>query len=143
MHTRRVVTCFLEHQGRLLLLRRSQKVRTYRGKWAGVSGSIERESSSALEQAFKEIAEETGMGAEDVELLRAGEPLEVVDSEHALSTAEGSAVKWLVYPFLFRVVHPTNIRLDWEHSECRWIYPEELPQLDTVPRLKETWERLL
>ena len=133
MRKRRVVTCFLEHQGKLLILRRSQKVRTYRGKWAGVSGSIE--GASALEQAFKEIAEETGLGPGDVKLLREGEPLEVVD--------EKSAVEWHVHPFLFRVADPTWIRLDWEHSESRWIHPDGLSQLDTVPMLKETWERLI
>ena len=41
MAERRVVTCFLMHQGKLLVLRRSAKVRTYQGKWAGVSGYIE------------------------------------------------------------------------------------------------------
>ena len=132
MSIREVVTCFVEHRGRLLVLRRSQKVRTYPGRWAAVSGSIE--GASALEQAFKEIAEETCLGPEDVELLSTGEPLKVVD--------EGLAVTWLVHPFLFRVGDPSRVRLDWEHSQSRWISPDELSQLNTVPRLKETWERL-
>ena len=133
MRQRRVVTCLLEHGGRLLVLRRSPKVRTYPGKWAGVSGSME--GSSALEQALKEIAEETGLPPGEVELLCVGEPLAVVD--------EAADVRWMVHPFLFRVADPSRIRLDWEHDECRWIDPDELSRLDTVPRLKETWERLL
>ena len=133
MRTRMVVTCFLEHDGRLLVLRRSQKVGTYRGKWAGVSGSIE--AASALDQALNEIAEETGLQLGDVQLLLAGEPLEVVDEE--------SGVKWIVHPFLFHVADPSPIRLDWEHSESRWTDPSEITKLDTVPMLRETWERLL
>ena len=48
-----------------------------------------------------------------------------------------------MHPFLFDSVDPSHIRLDWEHTECRWIDPLELAELDTLPRLKETWERLL
>jgi 8-oxo-dGTP pyrophosphatase MutT (NUDIX family) len=128
----RVVTCFLEHKGRILILRRSQQVETYRGRWAGVSGVIE--AASPLEQALREISEETGLGPRDVELLREGEPLEVEDRD--------GGVVWLVHPFLFRVKDPSRIRLDWEHTEHRWVEPKELAHLDTVPRLKDAWERL-
>ena len=41
MEERHVVTCFLEHGGEIPLLRRSQRVGTYKGRWAGVSGYIE------------------------------------------------------------------------------------------------------
>ena len=132
MLTRNVVTCFLEHEGMLLVLRRSQDVMTHRGKWAGVSGSIE--AHSALDQALKEIQEETGLGPDDVQLLRAGEANEVADEEYG--------VRWKVHPFHFRVTDPSLIRLDWEHSESRWIRPSEMSNLDTVPMLRETWERL-
>ena len=133
MRTREVVTCFLEHQGKLLVLRRSQTVRTHRGKWAGVSGSVE--GATPPEQALKEIAEETGLDTGEVRLVRTGEALEVADRIEV--------VTWLVHPFLFRVTDPAKIRLDWEHSDHRWVHPDELSRLDTVPRLKETWERLV
>jgi len=29
-----------------------------------------------------------------------------------------------------------------EHTELRWINPEQLGQFDSVPGLKEVWERL-
>ena len=38
---RAVVTSFLQHEGKILVLRRSERVSTYRGCWAGVSGSID------------------------------------------------------------------------------------------------------
>ena len=52
-------TCVLQHEDRVLLLPRSQEVRTHQGKWAGVSGSIE--AASPLDQAVQEIREETGL----------------------------------------------------------------------------------
>ena len=70
----------------------------------------------------------------DVGLLREGDPLEVVDEELGVS--------WVVHPFLFLVADPTRICLDWEHSDSRWIEPGEISQLDAVPELKETWDRL-
>ena len=55
-----VVTCFLTHRGRILLLKRSDRVGSYRGRWAGVSGYMETEPDA---QALVEIFEETGLAA--------------------------------------------------------------------------------
>lgn len=133
MDERHVVTCFLEHDGRILVLRRSERVGTYRGRWAGVSGSIE-PGVSPLEQAYQELAEELGLGPDDVELAAAGRPLTVPD--------EALQRRWIVHPFRFRLRHPERLRLDWEHTELRWIEPGELAGLDTVPMLAETWQRV-
>ena len=132
MRRRDKVTCFLQHEGQILVLRRSQKVRTHRGKWAGVSGGID--AVTPLQQALQEMREETGLGENEVWLLRQGEPLKVPDAENN--------VEWRVHPFLFAVQEPDRIRLDWEHTESRWIAPGDLVKLDTVPGLKEMWERL-
>jgi len=126
-----VVTCFLTHRGRILLLKRSDRVGSYRGRWAGVSGYLDTEPDA---QALVEITEETGLTAEDVELVRRGEPLRVTDP--AQDTA------WTVHPYLFRVRSPQRIRLDWEHREMRWVAPAEIADYATVPMLAETWARV-
>lgn len=123
-----VVTVFLRHQGRILLLRRSGRVGTYRGQWAGVSGYLETEP---LEQAYIELREETSLERKDVSPLIRGEPLEVFDEE--------TGVAWRVHPFLADVKDPGNIRLDWESEEMRWVEPEEIIHLDTVPGLEKTF----
>jgi hypothetical protein len=58
MEETHVVTCFLERDSdkKIALLRRSQMVGTYKGRWAGVSGYIEKENTP-LKQAFEEIRE--------------------------------------------------------------------------------------
>ena len=157
-----VVTCFLlrraasgpssasggSGQAQVLLLRRSERVGTYRGRWAGVSGYLE--AGRPLEQAYREIEEEVGLGRGDVRLLAQGEPLAVPD--------ETIDTRWTVHPFLFEVVTgggepgddagdlkvaPTgSLRLDWEHTEMRWVRPEELPALETVPGLAEALARV-
>ena len=131
-----VVTCFLVRRSgegeEILLLRRSQRVSTYRGRWAGVSGYIE--ETDPLTQAYTEIEEETGLAREDVQLLRTGEPLEVVDAE--------ADRRWIVHPFLFEVEEPAGIRADWEHTETRWIRPKDIFRYETVPQLAETLMRV-
>ncbi|MFQ5934962.1 MAG: NUDIX domain-containing protein [Acidiferrobacterales bacterium] len=124
--TRHVVTSFLEHKGKILLVRRSQAVRTHQGLWAGISGYLEH---PPLEQALIEIQEETGLNKEDVELRREGQSVDVPDPEHN--------IRWVVHPFLFHVKRPDTIRLDWENIEMRWILPAELGNYDTVPGLKD------
>jgi len=132
-----VVTSFLLRTGpdgldEVLILRRSGRVRTYKGRWAGVSGYLEGGPEAAEEQARREIQEETSLA--DVELLRAGEPFTFDDPE--LDT------RWTVHPFLFRVRPGAAIAIDWEHTELRWVRPRSLGRHRTVPRLKESLARV-
>ena len=60
MDERHVVTAFLTRGNQVLLLRRTDRVSTYKGRWAGVSGSVEA-GSTPIEQAIQEIEEETGL----------------------------------------------------------------------------------
>jgi ADP-ribose pyrophosphatase YjhB (NUDIX family) len=130
---REVITVFLSHAGKILVLKRSTKVGTYQGHWAGVSGYLER--TDPLEQAYTEISEEVGLGSDQVTLVRRGAPLEVMDHVHDRA--------WRVYPFLFAVREPERIRLDWENTEMRWIHPGEVSRLQTVPGLAEVLQRVL
>lgn len=132
MILRRIVTCFLEIDDKLLLLRRSDRVGTYKGKWASVSGHIER-GEDEFKRALIEIEEETKLKKKDVKLLAKSEPITVTDNNNKVS--------WKVYPFLFRVLK-NNIRIDWEHTEYRWIEPSELTKYDTVPMLNEVYTLL-
>ena len=131
MKEKDVVTCFLEYEGKILILKRSKKVGTYQERWAGVSGYLENPSDR---QALIEIEEETGLTHKEVELIRRGEPLEVIDEERG--------IKWRVHPYLFRIKDKDKIKLDWEHTEIKWIDPQELGKYQTVPQLEETLRRV-
>ena len=41
MHKTKIVTTFLTNSGKILLLKRSEKVKTMKNLWAGISGIIE------------------------------------------------------------------------------------------------------
>lgn len=133
METRRVVTAFLEYEGRVALFRRSQAVATYRGRWAGISGSIE-PGRSPWEQVWTELEEEAGLGRKEVWLALDGPPLEALDPEVGR--------RWVVHPFLVAVRDPGRLRLDWEHVEVVWVDPREIVSFPTVPRLGDTWDSL-
>ncbi|MFB6303024.1 MAG: NUDIX domain-containing protein [Haloferacaceae archaeon] len=123
-----VVTCFLRHDGRVLLTRRSDAVGTYVGRWAGVSGYVEGDPGDALDDARREISEETGL---DATLVRAGDPLDLTDGGRA----------WTVHPFLFeasdRGVRPNEELADWE-----WVHAPAMHDRETVPGLWAAYRRV-
>ena len=133
LQEKRVVTCFLESENEILILRRSEQVGSYRGRWAGVSGYIEAKMT-ANEQALTEIEEETSLFGKDLKLIKKGKPLPIKD--------EKLGVKWVVHPYLFHIEDRGKIKMDWEHKETRWIKPKDLDNYQTVPKLKETLARV-
>ena len=128
-----VVTCVIRHEGRILLLKRSDRVGTHRGKWACVSGYVE-EGDIISRRAAREVEEETGLSSSDVKMEKEGSPVKFFDD------AEGKT--WTVHPFLFRS-NTDAIKIDWEHTEYRWIKPPDIGHYDTVPKLKEVVESLI
>ena len=128
-----VVTAVLKNGDKILILKRGDRVRTYKGKWACVYGYLEK-NEEALERAYEEIKEETGLKREDVKLIKAGKPIEFYDEKENMN--------WRVHPFLFEAKR-SNIKIDWEHTEYKWIHPEEIVKYETVPKLKEVIFNLL
>jgi len=133
MQESHVVTCFLENDGQILILKRSSQVGTYQQRWSGVSGFIE-PGVSAAEQAWQEIQEEVGLSANEATLLKEGEVLVIIDDQLDR--------KWFVHPFRFLVTTRDKIVLDWENTEYIWIQPEIIPTYQTVPGLYDAWEKI-
>jgi len=126
----KVVTCLLENNGEILILRRSEEVGTYRELCGGVAGFVE-ENEEPQETAVKEIKEEVGIEKKDLLLVKKEDAIE-------FSNLYGDKLyEWIVYPFLFHIKDKDKIQIDWEHTEFRWIKPSELKKYDTVPRFKE------
>jgi 8-oxo-dGTP diphosphatase len=130
-----VVTCFLQRNDKrdvlILIVRRSERVGSYHGHWAGISGFVE-PNVTPDEQAYTEILEETGLQREQVRMIRRGAIVE--HSEPALNR------HFYIHPFLFDVLTPDAIQTDWEAAEMRWILPAELRDYKTVPKLLEVYE---
>jgi 8-oxo-dGTP diphosphatase len=122
-----VVTAFLVRADtKVLLLRRSERVGSFRGRWAAVSGFLEDPTPEG--QALREVREETGLAAPEVVVERTG----------GLVYARDGPRIYVVHPFLLRA-RRAEIRLDWEHTESEWVDPSEIGRRPTVPNLDRAW----
>ncbi len=134
MRSTKIVTSFITDNGKLLILKRSGRVKTMKGLWAGISGIIEK-NEEPLQRAKIEIFEETGIPEEDITLVKSSQKI-MVDSP------QYEDHEWEIFPFLFESRNPI-IRLNWENSDFRWIDVSELENYETVPSLQRVLLSLL
>ena len=134
MHRTKNVTSFLKNSEKILLLKRSEKVKTMKSLWAGISGIIEGDEEP-LVRAEIEVFEEVGMKKSDINLLKQGEVIFIESPQYANH-------QWEVYPFLFSTENK-EIKLNWENSDSKWISVDELENFSTVPSLDKVLTRLL
>jgi 8-oxo-dGTP pyrophosphatase MutT (NUDIX family) len=119
-----VVTSILEHDNRVLILKRSEKIKSYKHKWSCISGYFEN-NEDLLSRALIEIYEETGISKDDMTLIRILQQVKIELENNKLLT---------IQPFFFS--SKTNIiSLNWENSDYKWIKEEQVKNYDTVPKL--------
>ncbi len=134
MRATKIVTSFIQDEQKLLILRRSNKVKTMKGLWAGISGIIEK-NETPLTRAKIEIYEETGISEDKIRLIKNAAKLRVNSPQYENH-------EWEIFPFLFEAKNP-DIKLNWENSEYTWITIDELKNYDTVPSLEKVLQNLL
>ena len=134
MRSTKIVTSFIRDNERLLILKRSDKVKSMKGLWAGISGIIEK-NEEPLQRAKIEIFEEVGITEDKITLVKSAEEMRVNSPQYENH-------EWEIFPFLFDVENPT-IKLNWENSEYRWINVDELENYETVPSLQKVLFNLL
>ena len=124
-----VVTSIVRNRGKILLLKRSSKVGSYRGQWAGVSGYIERGEDDET-AAKRELGEEIGKNG--ARLVKRLEPQPFRDSQTV----------WCVHAYLVDVPE-RSVSIDWEHDSFEWVSPEDVSRYPTVPGLQSIVHKLL
>ena len=133
MHKTKIVTTFLTNSNKILLLKRSQKVKTMKNLWAGISGLIEGDEEP-LSRAKIEIFEEVGIEDTNIKLIKEGGSI-VIESPQYVNH------QWEVFPFLFSCKN-REIKLNWENSDSKWIEIDEINNFSTVPSLDKILTRL-
>lgn len=134
MRSTKIITSFIKYDDKFLLLKRSDKVKTMRGLWGGISGIIEGDET-ALERAKIEIFEEVKIRESDIKLLKSTDMIRVESPQYKNH-------EWEIFPFLFETTNP-QIRLNWENSEFKWIIPDDLSNFETVPSLDKVLAYLI
>ena len=128
MRKTRIVTSFLTHNDKILILKRSEKVKTMKGLWSGISGVIEN-NEMPVERAKIEIFEEVGINQEYITLIK-------TNKELCVESPQYKNHQWIIFPFFFKT-DKNDIKLNWENSEFRWINIDQLKQFYTVPNLEK------
>ncbi len=129
-----VITVFLKYKDKILLLKRSKNVRAYKNKWSTVVGYLDELKPLKL-KALEELQEELGIDKNIILSIKTGESYEFTDGRINKT--------WIKHPLLVELKEEPKIRLDWEHTEYKWIIPEELEDFDIIPNLKESFKRII
>ena len=134
MRSTRIVTSFIKNNNKILILKRSDKVRSMKNLWSGVSGIIEN-NEIPVNRAKIEIFEEVGIRENKIELIKSVEKIKI-------SSPQYENHEWEIFSFLFETKE-TKIKLNWENSDFKWINKNELKNYQTVPSLDKILFSLL
>ena len=134
MRSTKIVTSFITENDKVLILKRSNKVKSMKNLWAGVSGIIEK-NEEPLQRAKIEIFEEVGLTEDKITLVKSGKEMKIKSPQYENH-------EWEIFPFLFITKNPRVI-LNWENSDFKWINIEELKNYETVPSLQKVLFNLL
>ena len=134
MRSTKIVTSFLKDNDKILLLKRSNQVKTMKGLWAGVSGIIENDEKP-IRRAKIEIFEELGITEDKIKFLKSSPEMNVHSPQYENH-------EWEIFPFLFEAKNPV-INLNWENSQYLWITLDEIKNYETVPSIDKVLVSLL
>ena len=128
-----VVTVFIKYKDKILLLKRSNNVSTYKGKWNTVAGYLD-ELKPLKKKIQEELREELGIGEDVMLSLSLGKSYQFRDIKIGKT--------WIVYPALAEL-KDDKVKLDKEHTDFRWIKPDEMKEFDIVPHLEKSFRAVV
>ena len=127
-----VVSSILLYNDQILILKRSNSVKSFQGRWSGVSGYLEG-IEDPLYRAYIEIKEETGLSEIDLDLIKIGSIV--------LSSNQPDVI-WVIHPFLFKT-NINEITLNYANCKYEWICRKDALNYPLVPGLVNVLTRLL
>lgn len=118
-----VINCVVKYRDKVLLVKRSSRLRLYPGYWNGISGFLDDRRS--LKQKVKdELKEELGIRPKGIASIRLGEIFDQEEPKYKKI--------WIVHPVLVRV-KTNKVRLDWEANDYQWVRVKNVKGLKLVP----------
>jgi len=111
-------------------------VRAYQNIWNTVAGYVD-EIAPIKDKILEELQEELGISKEDINKkdIKIGEIYEFTDTEINKI--------WVIIPCLVAFGKCPIIKLDWEHTDYKWINPEEINDFSIVPNLEKSLNNVL
>lgn len=125
------VKAIIEHDGKVLILRESEKdTNAKSGQWGAPGGRLV-PGESMNEALEREVQEETGL---QIEILR---PLHI---DEWRPTVKNKQLQ-IIGLFLACTTDTSNVTINDEHDEYRWIDQEELEELDVKVQDLQAYRR--
>ncbi len=118
-----VVNSVLECAGKILLVRRSEKLGFYPGLWSGITGFLDDEKNPE-DKLKEEIREELGIGDDNLGQIESALPFEIEDTRYSK--------RWTIHP-LKAILLTKEVELNWEAEEYVWISPEKIYEYNLLP----------
>ena len=122
------------HRGIEILLLRRSPGRIYPGIWQCVTGGLEGDER-VVDGALRELEEETGIPARDIETLYGLDQVNLFHAEHA-DTLLAEAV------FAAHVRSGVEPQLSHEHDDARWVSPAEAREMVVWPAYRAAIEQI-
>jgi ADP-ribose pyrophosphatase YjhB (NUDIX family) len=127
------VACFVTHQDKVLLLKRSQEVATNKGKWHVIAGYYD-EVVPVKDKVMEELGEEAGLKESDIHLFQVNQLLEI---------PLPSGQTWYVVPVQIELSGEIVPTINWESTEHKWVTKDEASKLDLVPGVLSMLNQIL
>lgn len=141
-----VLACFVRSGDRMLLVKRSENVGTHNGKWNNISGYID-ERGPLEKTVLRELGEEifglTKTGPKELESVKGkiGRMLYGGKYERRDDDAKKTFIIFVVLVDL-KGEPGSNITLNWENAEQKWVKPSEIAEHNVVPSTLESLKRI-
>jgi len=127
-----VINCVLKYKGKILVVRRSNRLNFYPGYWNGISGFLD--DGRSLEQKVRdEVKEEVGIDENCILSIRLGEIFHQEEPEYRKT--------WIVHPVLVEV-STDKVKLGWEAQDYQWISLEKAKDFNLLPGFDKVLEEL-
>lgn len=128
-----VLVIYVKFKDKILLVKRSDKVLTYKNLWSCLAGFVDDEKSMEEKVKF-EIKEEIGLDEKDI--------ISITEGETYLFTDEKLNREWVRHLFLVKISNPT-VKLTWEHMEYVWVTLDDVFKYETTPGFEEDLKKAM
>jgi len=115
------VICFIERDGKILLMKRSDKVGSMHGQWDTAGGYYD-ELLPPIDIAYKEILEETGILKKEICSIQEGVVIRHVSEKRSS-----------IFCLYYCKTKKRNIHLDYEHTEYAWVNIKDISTYAVTP----------
>ena len=128
-----VLVIYVKFKDKILLVKRSERVLTYKGLWSCLAGFVD-DDKTLEEKVIFEMKEELGLSEKDIISITEGDTYLFID--------EDLNREWIRHLYLVEINTP-SIKLSWEHGEYVWITLEDISKYKTTPGFEDDLAKAL